>query len=268
MNVLLKFREMLSVLVVLRCCAGTPEAPLYSQRPHSHGIMMKMDALGAVDFRSLNLRPTTGARHDGALPPEGPADGFQHADVEPPAVRAPRPFVAPQADEAHRRTLGFFARTALLATCGATLFTGVAAAMPSMSWAAESQVPSISTTVGVTQSAEEQQKQNILAKIPQAAREMYDSLSKAEKLKFKEKVTGSTRVGFFTVDNREAVIKGTAFGFDVFSKIQQKLDESVGAGRIDRTEHTRQTSLIKVLSALQPEHREGLITLLAMDIPD
>jgi hypothetical protein len=143
--------------------------------------------------------------------------------------------------------------------------------MPSISVAADfGRGPGVSANINSDQTAPSSEKgstlHDLLPRIPPEARALIDSLNKTEKARLMEKMSGKSRVGFFKVDNREAFIKGTAFGFDVFAKLQSRLDEKAGAGEIDRTEYARQTQMLKIIGGLAPEHREILVKLVELEL--
>jgi len=227
-----------------------------------------MDNLRSIDFRRIELSraPRQGALEGAPAVLTGGADAFQRGE-EPPALLPPAKLSAAPASEppCSAPSRGMFSRVALLTCCGMTLFTGLAAAMPSVSWGAEARaIPAVSTTVDETGTAS--RGHDFLQRIPEQAREMYSALSKVEKAALMEKMSGTTKVGLFSVDNREAFIKGKAFGFDVFSKLQGRLDEKAGCGELDRSEHARQTDMLKIVGSLAPEQREMLVRLVEMEL--
>jgi hypothetical protein len=78
-------------------------------------------------------------------------------------------------------------------------------------------------------------------------------------------ISGETSTVFFTINNREAFVKGTVMGADVFDEMGDKLDEYAEHGNISQTEAQHLKAGINDLRPLTPEQREAIATLIVWE---
>ncbi|MCE1248955.1 MAG: hypothetical protein LWY06_20145 [Firmicutes bacterium] len=75
-------------------------------------------------------------------------------------------------------------------------------------------------------------------------------------------LSGETSTFFFTINNREAFVKGSVMGADVFNEMGSKLDEYAGNGNISRAEADHLKAGINDLRPLTPEQRDAIATMI------
>jgi len=77
-----------------------------------------------------------------------------------------------------------------------------------------------------------------------------------------ERVQGTTWAAIIPINNREAIISGTALGQDVYARALKGLRKGVENGKIPAAMEGRLTDLIQKLQSLTPEQRGTLVNAL------
>lgn len=104
-----------------------------------------------------------------------------------------------------------------------------------------------------------------LSSLPPDARKLYREMPLQEKERLATLLRGKTTILFFSIGNREAFVKGEAFGRDTFAMMESSVDEELAKGKISPELAGQRKAGIEVLRSLNEEQREAIATLLEME---
>jgi hypothetical protein len=107
---------------------------------------------------------------------------------------------------------------------------------------------------------------NALERLSPDTRGMYKHLSLANKRVMVDNLHKSTNVLFTSINHRDAFIKGSVMGIDVFDRLQGIVQDNRKDGKINAGTAAQLTRAIDVFRGMTPTTREAVVQLLEADV--
>lgn len=231
---------------------------------------------------TMQIRPTFESRTlpgglSAAAPPPGSPfleDGFAGSVPMPefaPPVLAGAPAAAPRFDP--RRTLVVMAGFGLL---GVLALAGPVYAEESSRPAATAAVTSAELAearrYGLSEKTAQQlaahpEVADILRDLPTDIASAYRRMTPAQKRVNYQELTGTTRVGLISVNNRKAFIEGKVLGVDALPRAHDNIDKRVDAGDLTPKEGEELKANLTRLSRLTPRQRQAIADVVIWEGP-
>ncbi|MCE1248956.1 MAG: hypothetical protein LWY06_20150 [Firmicutes bacterium] len=160
--------------------------------------------------------------------------------------------------------------------CGVTLFASMAiVSLPSSYNAAEAaERPAVTVVVnqearqyGISEATAQKVKDHptmeaTLKSLPKQVIERFKEYSSSQKKVMYKDISGKTSLGVIKVNNREAFVKGSVMGVDVFSQMGPKIEAHAEKGEITKAEAKEMKAGISDLKALSSTQRDAIATLI------
>jgi hypothetical protein len=101
-----------------------------------------------------------------------------------------------------------------------------------------------------------------LEKLPADVHEAYKSLAPEHKKLIASKLSGSTKVLFMTINNREAFVKGSVAGMSVFDKMESGLEKNAARYNLDAAAVAGLSRVIDHFRRMTQDQRSAVASLL------
>lgn len=105
-----------------------------------------------------------------------------------------------------------------------------------------------------------------LESLPANVLRLYRDLPQAQKRTLVDKLHGSTSVLFTSINHRQAFIKGTAMGRDVFSHMQGQVEKNRERAKLSPQAAAQLTAALNAFRTMTPGTRETIVQLLEADV--